>query len=191
MELYNIDARDIDHVLINEEEIAECVDAIAKQIDKDVEALGGELLLVCVLKGSLIFTSDLARKIKTPLKIDFIKASSYGSGTVSGGNLKISLDVGSHDWDKKFVVIVEDIIDSGNTLSKLIKYFKDKGATRVKTCTLLDKPERREVDLAPDYCGRSIPNEFVVGYGLDVAESYRELPFVGVLKPEVIKKYIG
>ena len=190
MNEYNKDALDIERVLVDEKTLSLLTDKIAAEIDRDVEASGKELLLVCVLKGSLMFTADLARKIKAPLEIDFIKASSYGNGTISSGELSISLDCGKHDWENTYVIIVEDIIDSGNTLSKLILHFKDKGAYAVRTCTLLDKPERREVELYPDYFGQQIPNEFVVGYGLDVDEKYRELPFVGVLKPEIIKKYI-
>jgi len=187
---YNRDALDIERVLVDEETLSALTEKIAAEIDRDVEASGKELLLVCVLKGSLMFTSDLAKKIKTPLEIDFIKASSYGGGTVSTGELNISLDCGKHNWANTYVIIVEDIIDSGNTLSKLIRHFEKKGAYAVKTCALLDKPERREVELCPDYFGQVIPNEFVVGYGLDVDEKYRELPFVGILKPEIIKKYI-
>ena len=191
MKNYNKDALDIERVLVDEATLETLTDKIAEEIDKDVEGSEKELLLICVLKGSLIFTADLMRKIKTPHKVDFIKASSYGSGTVSTGSLKISLAPAEHNWAEKFVVIVEDIVDSGNTLSKLVKYFEEKGASCVKTCTLLDKPSRREVEFTPDYCGQTIPNEFVVGYGLDVDENYRELPFVGVLKPDVIKKYIS
>lgn len=190
MKEYNKDALDIAYTMVDETAIQELIDRIAAEIDSDAQTMGKELLLVCVLKGSLMFTADLARKIRTPLELDFIKASSYGKGTVSTGNLNISLDCGKHNWENTFVVIVEDIIDSGNTLSKLICHFKEKGAYAVKTCTLLDKPERREVELCPDYVGKVIPNEFVVGYGLDVNEKYRELPFVGVLKPEIIEKYI-
>ena len=191
MKNYNKDALDIERVLVDEAALSDLTDKIAAEIDRDLEGSDKELLLICVLKGSLIFVSDLMRKIKTPLKVDFIKASSYGSGTVSSGELKISLAPAEHDWENKFVVIVEDIVDSGNTLSKLVKYFEAKGVSCVKTCTLLDKPSRREVEFTPDYCGQIIPNEFVVGYGLDVNENYRELPFVGVLKPDVIKKYIS
>ena len=185
MNEYNKDALDIERVLVDEKTLSSLTDKIAAEIDRDIEASGKELLLVCVLKGSLMFTSDLARKIKAPLEIDFIKASSYGNGTVSSGELSISLDCGKHDWENTYVIIVEDIIDSGNTLSKLILHFKDKGAYAVKTCTLLDKPDRREVDLSTDYCGFVIPDEFVVGYGLDYGEKYRTLPDVCVLSPKV------
>ncbi len=190
MEGYNRDAMDIEKVLVSAKELKDITAKIAEEIDRDMKDSDKELLLVCVLKGSLIFTSDLARVLKTPLKIDFIKASSYGGGTVSSGSLNISLDCGKHDWENKFVVIVEDIIDSGNTLFKLVEHFKRKGAYAVKTCALLDKPERRTTPIEADYVGRIIPNEFVVGYGLDVDETYRELPFVGILKPEIIEKYI-
>ena len=189
-DLYNKTARDIAKVLLSEKELEDITSKLARDIDRDIEGSDKRLLLVCVLKGSMVFTSDLMRKIKSPLELDFIKASSYGNGTVSSGKLKISLDCSEHDWENTNVLIVEDIIDSGNTLFKLVGYFADKGAKYVKTCTLLDKPERREVDYNPDFVGAVIPNEFVVGYGLDAGESYRELPFVGVLKDEIIKKYI-
>ncbi len=189
-EFYNMRAKDIGRVLVSEKEIEQIIIRLAKEIDNDVEGSEKKLLLICVLKGSMIFTADLMRKIKTPLELDFIKASSYGSGTVSSGQLKISLECSDHDWKNTNVLIVEDIVDSGNTLSRLVRFFRNKGAEYVKTCTLLDKPERREVDFDPDFVGARVPNEFVVGYGLDAAESYRELPFVGVLKDEIIQKYI-
>lgn len=128
---------------------------------------------------------ELMKKITVPVEIDFMKVSSYGGGTSSSGSINIILDLYRKDLSNTDILIVEDIIDSGKTLSYLVDYLKLKGAKSVKTCTLLDKPDRREVDFNADWVGAVIPNEFVVGYGLDYDEKYRALPFVGVLKPEV------
>ena len=129
--------------------------------------------------------AELMKRIKLPVEIDFMKVSSYGSGTVSSKTVTIVLDIRRKDLESSDILIVEDIIDSGRTLSYLVEYLKLKGAASVKTCTLLDKPSRREVDFEPDFCGFEIPDEFVIGYGLDFDEKYRALPFVGVLKPEL------
>ena len=176
---------DIAKVLVSESEIDEITTRIARQIDEDYKGEDKKLVLVCILKGSLVFMGDLMKKITVPLEIDCMKASSYGVGTVSCGQINITLDLLRPDINECDILIIEDIIDSGITLSHLTKYLKMKGAKSVKTCTFLDKPSRRRVDLSPDYCGVEIPDEFVVGYGLDFAEKYRALPFVGVLKPEV------
>ena len=128
---------------------------------------------------------DLMKKLTIPVEIDCMKVSSYGAGTVTTGSVNIYLDLIRPDMNECDILIVEDIIDSGTTLSYLTKYLLGKGAKSVKTCTLLDKPSRRKVDYTPDYCGLEIPDEFVVGYGLDYAERYRALPYVGILKPEV------
>ena len=178
MKKYNVLADDIARVLVSEEELCVLTDKVAAQIDEDVKGSGKELLLVCVLKGSLMFTADLARKITTPLKLDFIKASSYGGGTVSSGNLRISLDCGEYDWENKFVVIVEDIIDSGNTLSYLKRLLSSRQPKSIKICTLLDKPSRRVVKFEPDIALFTIPDHFVIGYGLDCGEYYRNLPYI-------------
>ena len=180
--------KDIDRILISEEEIDAIVTRIAKEIDRDYASADKRLVLLCILKGSIVFMGDLMKKITVPLEIDCMKVSSYGNGTASSGNVNIRLDVTRHDISDCDFLIVEDIIDSGNTLSYLTVYLKNKGAKSVKTCTLLDKPSRRKVDFTPDYVGTEIPDEFVVGYGLDYAEKYRALPFVGILKPEV---YLG
>ena len=172
-------------ILISEEEIDRITTKIAAQIDADYAESDKKLVLVCILKGSLVFMGDLMKKIKTPVEIDCMKVSSYGAGTESSGQIHISLDLLRPDIEECDLLIVEDIIDSGVTLSHLTKYLELKGARSVKTCTLLDKPSRRKVQFVPDYCGTEIPDEFVVGYGLDFAEMYRALPFVGVLKPEV------
>ncbi len=172
-------------VLVTEREIDEIGTRIAERIDADFGSRNsGRLVLLGILKGSVVFLGDLMRKLKTPHEIEFMKVSSYGAGTKSTGELKIHLDVMRPDLGDCDVVVVEDIIDSGRTLSFLVKYLKERGARSVRTCTLLDKPSRREVDFSADYVGREIPDEFVVGYGLDYDEKYRMLPYVGVLAPE-------
>ena len=180
--------KDIERVLINEEEIEKTVTRIAAEIDRDYKDSGKKLLLLCILKGSIIFMSDLMKKLTIPVEIDCMRVSSYGAGTRSAGNVKIVLDLDRPDIKNCDLLIIEDIIDSGNTLSYLTEYLKLKGARSVKTCTLLDKPSRRTVDFTPDYVGIEIPDEFVVGYGLDYAERYRTLPYVGILKPSVYLK---
>ncbi len=179
---------DIQEVMISEAELDKIVTGIAEKIDCDYSSPDKKLVLVCVLKGSLVFMGDLMKKLKVPVEIDCMKVSSYGAGTKSSGQIHISLDLLRPDIDSCDILIIEDIIDSGVTLSHLTKYLKLKGAKSVKTCTLLDKPSRRKVDFKPDYCGTVIPDEFVIGYGLDYAEKYRALPFIGVLKPEVYSK---
>ena len=176
---------DIAKVLVSEQELDEITTRIAKEIDEDYKGEDKKLVLVCILKGSLVFMGDLMKKITVPMEIDCMKASSYGVGTVSCGQINVTLDLLRPDINECDILIIEDIIDSGITLSHLIKYLTLKGAKSVKTCTLLDKPTGRRVELSPDYRGVIIPDEFVVGYGLDYAEKYRALPFVGVLKPEV------
>ena len=177
--------KDIAKILITEEQIDEITTRLAAEIDRDYAGEDKNLILVCVLKGSIVFMGDLMKKITVPVEIDCIKASSYGAGTVTTGTINIHLDLVRPDLDKCDLLIVEDIIDSGLTLSYLTKYLLGKGARSVKTCTLLDKPCRRRVEFNPDYCGAEIPDEFVVGYGLDYNERYRALPFVGVLDPSV------
>ena len=177
---------DIDKILVGEMEIKEIVKRISSQIDTYYKGRDSRLLLIGILKGSVVFMGDLMKCITVPVEIDFMKVSTYGSGTSSSGSLNITLDI-KRDLTNTDVVIIEDIIDSGRTLSYLVKHLLDKGALSVKTCTLLDKPDRREVDFSADWVGTVIPNEFVVGYGLDFDEKYRALPFVGVLKPSVYK----
>ncbi len=176
---------DIDYVLLSEAEIEENVKRIAATIDRDYASSDKNLLLLCILKGSVVFMGDLMKYITVPLEIDFMKVSSYGNASVSSGTVNIILDLARKDIANLDILIVEDIIDSGKTLSYLVNYLKLKGAKSVRTCTLLDKPSRREVEFVPDYFGRVIPDEFVVGYGLDYSEKYRALPFVGVLKKEI------
>ncbi len=186
MPMHNMN-EDIQRVLINETELNRITFHIAEEIDRDY-ADSEHLLLLCILKGSVVFMSELMRKLTKPVEIDFMRVSSYGSGTVSGNNINIILDIHRKDLAECDVLIVEDIIDSGRTLNYLIEYLKLKGCKSVRTCTLLDKPERRVVDLQADYVGAVIPDEFVVGYGLDFDERYRTLPYIGVLKPEAYEK---
>lgn len=174
--------KDIKSELLSEKKISELTNSLAERINRDYE--GKEMLLIVILKGSVIFASDLLRKITVDVKVDFMQVSSYGSGTVSGGDVKIKKDVES-DVMGKHVLIVEDIVDSGNTLSKLKRLFAQRGAASVKICTLLSKPSRRTTEVECEYIGTEIPDEFVVGYGLDFNERYRNLPYVGILKPEI------
>ena len=180
--------KDIEKILVDKEEIDEIVTRIASEIDRDYKDSDRNLLLLCILKGSVVFMGELMKKISLPLEIDFMKVSSYGSGTTSMGRINIVLDLHRGDLSNTDIVIIEDIIDSGKTLSHLTKYLELKGAGSVRTCTLLDKPSRRQVDFTPDYVGKEIPDEFVVGFGLDYDEKYRNLPYVGILKREVYTK---
>lgn len=180
---YEIWDDDIDHILISESELEKTVDRIASEIDTDYA--NKDLLLLCILKGSIVFMGDLMKKLTIPCEIDCMKVSSYGSGTASGGKINILLDLHRKDLSEKDILIIEDIIDSGRTLSYLVEYLRLNGARSVRSVALLDKPSRREVDYSPDYVGMEIPDEFVVGYGLDYAEKYRTLPYVGVLKSEI------
>lgn len=174
----------IEKILVSEEKIDETVKRIAGEIDRDYAQSRNKLLLLGILKGSVVFMGDLMKHITTPVEIDFMKVSSYGGGTRTSGNVNIILDLYRKDLGNVDILIIEDIIDSGRTLSYLVNYLNLKGAASVRTCTLLDKPERREVEFSPDYVGITIPDEFVVGYGLDYSEQYRALPYVGVLRPE-------
>ena len=177
--------KDIERVLISEKEIDDIVSGLAKRISEDYAGCDKKLVLVCILKGSIVFMGDLMKKLTVPVEIDCMRVSSYGESTTSSGNINIMLDLVRPDLEECDILIVEDIIDSGRTLSYLVGYLEHKGARSVKTCTLLDKPSRRVVEFTPDYTGVEIPDEFVVGYGLDYAEKYRALPYIGILKPEV------
>ena len=176
---------DLDRILVTKDEIDRKVKELGKKITADYA--GKEPVLVCILKGAVIFFSDLIREIDLPLTADFMAISSYGSATKTSGVVRVLKDL-DKDILGKDVIIVEDIIDSGRTLSTLVEYLKMKGCRSVKTCTMLDKPARREVEFDPDYTGLVIPDEFVIGFGLDYAEKYRELPYVGILKPSVYTK---
>ena len=179
---------DVERVLVTEEKLAETVKRIAAEIDRDYSKTSKKLLLLGILKGSVVFMGDLMKSLSIPVEIDFMKVSSYGRSTISSGTVNIILDLHRKDLSDLDILVIEDIIDSGRTLSYLCEYLKLKGAHSVKTCTLLDKPNRREVTFTPDYVGLEIPDEFVVGYGLDYDEQYRTLPYVGVLKPQVYGK---
>lgn len=173
---------DIQEMLFTERQIAVMVERVGKEISRDYK--GRNLLLVSVLKGSVVFMADLMRSITIPAKIDFMATSSYGSGTKTSGVVKIikDLDIPLSGYD---IVLVEDILDSGKTLSYLIELLKDRGPKSLQICTLFDKPERREAQVEARYVGAQIPDEFIVGYGLDYDEKYRNLPFVGILNPSV------
>ena len=176
---------DIKTVLFNEKELAEITAKLGKTITDEYKASDKPLVVIVILKGSLIFASDLIRRIEMPLEIEFMKVSSYGAGTKNSGEIKIHLDLNRENLENYNLLIVEDIVDSGRTLSRLTQLLKNRNANNVKTCTLLDKPSRREVEFVPDYCGKVIADEFVIGYGLDFDEKYRNLPYVGVLKKEM------
>ena len=176
---------DILRVLYSEEELeAKCAE-LGAQISKDYE--GKNLLLVSVLKGAVVFMTDLMRHITVPCSIDFMVVSSYGSGVKTSGVVKIVKDLDA-DLAGNDLLIVEDILDTGVTLSNLVPMLKMRNPNSVKICTILDKPSRRKADIQPDYEGFQVPDEFVVGYGLDYDEKYRNLPYVGVLNPEVYTK---
>jgi len=174
--------QDIEKILITEEEIQAAAKRLGAQIEAD--CAGEDIVFVGLLKGSVQFMADLLKSIHSMCTIDFMCVSSYGKGTKSTGRVNILKDL-SEPIDGKSVIIVEDIIDSGNTLSFINKYFTAKNAKSVRICTLLNKPSRREVEIDVDYIGFDVPDEFVVGYGLDYQEYYRNLPYIGVLKPEI------
>ena len=180
--------KDVERILLSQEQIDRIVADLGQRIDKDYAGEDKKLLLLCILKGSVVFMGDLMKHITLPLEIDFMRVSSYGADTKTAGNVNIILDLVRKDINSCDILIIEDIIDSGRTLAYLKRYLEFKGAKSVKTCTLLDKPDRREVELEADYVGAVIPDEFVVGYGLDYDEKYRALPYVGVLKPSVYSK---
>lgn len=176
---------DICKVLVSEAEIDGIVSRVAAEIDRDYKDIDGRVVLVCVLKGSIVFMGDLMKKLTVPVEIECVRVSSYGGGTTTTGEINLSLDVNRNDIGECNLIIVEDIIDSGLTLTYLVDHFKKKGAKSVKTVTLLDKPSRRKVNFKTDYVGCEIPDEFVIGYGLDYDEKYRALPYIGVLDPSV------
>lgn len=165
--------------MITEEQLAQKVEELAKQIEKDYE--GQSLLVVGILKGASVFVSDLIRKINLDVNIDFMSVSSYGNGTESSGTVKILKDL-DVDIEGKNVLIVEDIIDSGLTLSNLVAALQTRNPKSLKICTLLDKPQRRTADIPVDYVGFVIEDKFIVGYGIDWAEKYRNLPYIGVVE---------
>ena len=173
---------DIDRVLISEEELSKIVKELGAKITEDYK--DKNLLLISILKGSVTFMADLMREINIPCNIDFMAVSSYGSGTKSSGVVKIIKDLDS-SIEGKDLLIVEDILDSGRTLNYIKEILLARNPKSIRICTLFDKPERRDVDLYADYIGSKVPNEFIVGYGLDYNEYYRNLPYIGVLKESV------
>ncbi len=182
---------DMKKVLFNEEQLNEIVGKVAREItDKYKEAVlerGEKLVILGVLNGAFQFVSDLVKRIDLPLQVEFMFASSYGNSTESSGSVSVKVGKNPEILDDPLanIIIVEDIIDSGNTLFKLLKIMKEKGNKSVALCALFDKPERREVDVEVDFLGEKVPDEFIVGYGLDYSEKYRNLPYVGVLKEEI------
>lgn len=174
--------KDILKVYFSEEDIAEIVNRLGKQISEDYK--DKNLLLVSILKGSVAFMADLMRAITIPCAIDFMSVSSYGSGTKASGVVKIQKDLDIH-LEGYDLLIVEDILDSGKTLSYVKSLLLTRNPKSIRICTLFDKPERREADIYADYSGAEVPDEFIVGYGLDYDEKYRNLPYIGVLKPEI------
>lgn len=166
-------------VLLSEKEVNDRIQAIGEQISKDYA--GKEIHLVCVLKGGSFFMCELAKRITIPVSLDFMSVSSYGSATKSSGVVKIVKDLDESIKDKN-VLVVEDIVDSGRTLSYLMDMLKDREPSSLHLCTLLDKPDRRVVDVHVDYTGFQIPDEFVVGYGLDYDQKYRNLPYIGIVE---------
>ncbi|WP_019123143.1 hypoxanthine phosphoribosyltransferase [Brevibacillus massiliensis] len=176
---------DIKEILLTERQIADKVQELGKQLSDEYR--GKNPLVICVLKGAVVFMADLIRQIDIPCEMDFMAVSSYGNSTESTGVVRILKDLDT-PVQNRHVLIVEDIMDSGLTLSRLVEQLKHREAASVKVVTLLNKPERRKVDISPDYSGFTIPDEFVVGFGLDYGEKYRNLPYIGILKPEVYSK---
>ena len=168
-------------VLLSEEEVDVKINEIAKQISRDYE--GKEIHLLCILKGGVFFMCELAKRITVPVSMDFMALSSYGNNTESSGNIKVKKEL-DESIEGKEVLIVEDIVDSGRTLSFLVEELKKRNPASLRLCTLLDKPDRRVVDIHADYTCFEIPDEFVVGYGLDYAQKYRNLPYIGIVEIE-------
>ncbi|MDI9568008.1 MAG: hypoxanthine phosphoribosyltransferase [bacterium] len=173
---------EIKEILIDQEQLQQRIQELGAEISRDYQ--GKELHLICVLKGAVLFLADLARNLTVPVSFDFMAVSSYGASTESSGVVRILKDL-EESIEGKDVLIVEDIIDSGLTLHYLYQNLHSRKPASLEICTLLDKPDRRRVDVPVKYCGFSIPDRFVVGYGLDFAEKYRNLPYIGVLKDEV------
>lgn len=172
-------------ILVTEEEIKSIVARLGQEINRDYA--DKNLVLVCVLKGSVMFAIDLAKHLNVVCEMEFVRTYSYGNGTESTGNVQMLVDFDRPDFAECDFLIIEDIVDSGNTLKYLVEHLKAKGAKSVKACTLLDKPSRRKVNFNPDYIGTEIPDEFVFGYGLDLFEKYRDLPYVAVVSPAYLE----
>ncbi len=174
--------KDIAEVLIEADELQAKVAELGRQISEDYR--GRDLLLICLLRGAVVFLSDLIRAIDIPLEMDFMAISSYGDSTESSGVVRLMMDLKSNITGRN-VLVVEDIVDTGRTLAYILDNLQTRRPADIKVCALLSKPSRREVQVKLDYLGFEIPDKFVVGYGLDYAEGYRNLPFIGVLKPEL------
>lgn len=168
--------REVIHKMISEKQISDRIDEMAEQINKDYD--GKEVHLICILKGSVFFFSELAKRIKVPVTIDFMAASSYGNDTKSSGRLTVKKDL-DEPIDGLHCIVIEDIVDSGYTLSLTKRMLLARNPASLKLCTLLDKPDRRETEVEVEYTGFVIPDKFVVGYGLDYAQKYRNLPYIG------------
>lgn len=175
---------DIAEVLFTEEKIRARVKELAQEIERDYRDAEEGIFCVGILKGALVFYADLVRQIQIPVQFDFMAVSSYGVGTESSGNVRIRRDM-DKDVAGKHLILVEDIIDSGTTMKYLLRHFAVRKPASMKLCALLSKPSRRKVEVDIDYCGFEVPDEFLVGYGLDYAGKYRNLPYIGVLKREI------
>jgi hypoxanthine phosphoribosyltransferase len=173
---------EITKILVSEKEIKEIVARLGAEITAHYGELEKELMVIGLLRGSFIFMADLIREIDVPLVVDFMTVSSYGDGTISTGDVKVVMDLDSSVEDRD-VLVIEDIVDTGRTFSKVIRMMNNRNPRSLKVCTFLNKPEARITDVQIDFCGVDIPNEFAVGYGLDYAQNYRNLPYVGVLNP--------
>lgn len=172
----------ITKILVPEEEVGTIVRRLGDEISDTYDQLEKELMVIGLLRGSFIFMADLIRTIRVPLVVDFLTVSSYGDGTISSGDVKVVLDLDS-SIENRDILLVEDIVDTGRTFNKVIRMLNNRNPRSLKTCTFLNKPEARVADVQIDFCGVDIPNEFAVGYGLDYAQRYRNLPYVGVLQP--------
>ncbi len=177
--------KDIESILLSEYQLEDIIEKLAEEINNDY--YDKELVLIVILNGSMVFAADLMRKLNMPIYLEFMKASSYGTDTTSSKVVNVTMDIKT-DIKDKHVIILEDIVDSGNTLSNLKAMLLKREPASLKLCTLLDKPDRRETDIEVDYVGTIIPDEFVVGYGLDYAQNYRHLPYVGILSRSVYEK---
>ncbi len=177
----------IERVLYTEEDIAARVKELSAKISEDYKDIAKPLLTVGILNGAVMFYTDLVRRVSIPVHFDFMIASSYDANTHTSGKVNILKNL-DNDPKGRDILLVEDIVDSGTTMNYLVEYFKDKGAKSVKVCALLNKPSRRKIDVDVDYCGFEVPDEFIVGYGLDFAQHYRNLPYLGILKRSVYSK---
>jgi len=175
---------DIERVLFTQEELREKVAAMGKQISEDYQNASEDVFCVGILKGAVVFYTDLVRSISLPVQFDFMIASSYGNKTSTSGSVKLLKDL-DYDVEGKHIIIIEDIIDSGTTMQYLMRILRERRPKSIKLCALLSKPSRRTADVHIDYLGAEVPDEFLVGYGLDYAGTYRNLPYIGILKPAV------